>query len=105
MTDIQVQRPRSLIPRFVTIFSINAYNNLIFKQDQQGRGSSGLFIPPPPSMKKLEKYNILLVFSFNIDHDEKAFIYVFLALAIGLLVALTPPSPSFISPRGGGGYM
>ena len=85
MTDIHVQRPRSQIPRFVTIFSINAYNNLIFKQDQQGRGSSGL---PPP---------ILLVFSLNIDHDEKAYM-CFPSLSHNL----TPPSPSFISPRGGG---
>lgn len=95
MTDIHVQRPRSQIPRFVKIFSINAYNNLIFKQDQQGRGSSGL--PPSPPMKKLEKYNILLVFSLNIDHDEKAYM-CFPSLSHNL----TPPSPSFISPRGGG---
>ena len=57
----KVQRPRSQIPRFVTIFSIKAYNNLIFKQDQQGRktyqkpvfqknqGGGGFNkIPPPP---------------------------------------------------------
>ena len=48
-------------------------------------------------MKKLEKYNILLVFSLNIDHDEKAYM-CFPSLSHNL----TPPSPSFISPRGGG---
>lgn len=84
---------------FQSMLTITWFSNKI----SRGGVQVDFLFPPPPSMKKLEKYNILLVFSFNIDHDEKAFIYVFLALAIGLLVALTPPSPSFISPRGGGG--